>query len=331
MGYVLDNYRNIKTKDRRIFFIILLFLCVVFLISLAVGEYSLSLFDILKKDEQAMLILKLRLPRAVSAVFAGASLSLSGYLAQNLLKNPLASPFTLGISNAAAFGAAAYIIFSGVFSAGVLGSAPLWGLPVAAFGAAAFAALCVVGLSRIKSYNPSSIILAGVALSSLFLSGTVVVQFFADDAELAGIVFWAFGDVARPAWGGIWIMGGATLVTLAYTLYISWSLSAFEAGDETAGSLGVSVQAMRTVGVLISAMAAASIVAFCGVIAFVGLIAPHIAVRLTSSTGAYRALTGAALGALLMVTADLLARNSFDVGAVPVGVFTSFLGAPMLP
>lgn len=335
MGALLESYKQRQYVDRKktILLIFLLISSVIF--SLSYGELKMSVMDIFYQKEgcgESMMILMLRLPRTVTAIAAGWGLAVSGTLAQSYLRNPLASPFTLGISNAAAFGAAVFILLSGAYSVDFMNSSASiskYALPLSAFFSAGIAAFTVILISRIKKYSPSSIILAGVALSSIFMSGTVVTQFFADDTELAGIVFWAFGDVSRPLWDEIYIMLFFVFASTVYAVLTTWNINAVEAGDDTAGSLGVNVDRSRAAGVLVSSAVAAAVVAFCGVIAFVGLIAPHIAQRLTFSNSAYRFVISGLSGSIIMVVADILARNVFSSGAVPVGVFTSFLGAPL--
>ena len=267
-----------------------------------------------------IVIWKIRLPRIVSAIMVGWGLSLSGLGMQTLLKNPLGSPFTLGISHGAAFGASAAILLLGPRIVPVT---------LAAFAGAMCSTVVIMVLAGFKRLSPESIILAGVALTSLFMSGTVLVQYLASDTQLAMVVFWTFGDVARASWIEIGILAVVVVGVTLYLILRRWDLNALTAGEEAARGLGVDVGRLRLVGMLATVLMAALATAFYGVIAFVGLIAPHIARRLVGADHGLLIPFSAVVGALLMLVADTLGRMLFGSGALPVGIITSFMGAPM--
>ncbi len=296
------------------------------LIAVTQGAYDISTDHLLRVltgsavGPADIVIWKIRLPRIVSAIVVGWGLSLSGLGMQTLLKNPLGSPFTLGISHGAAFGASAAILLLG----------PRFLLvTVSAFAGAMCSTIVIMVLAGFKRLSPESIILAGVALTSLFMSGTVLVQYLASDTQLAMVVFWTFGDVARAGWAEIVIL---SIVVAGVTLFLMlrrWDLNAMAAGEEAASGLGVNVGRLRLVGMLATVLMAALATAFHGVIAFVGLIAPHIARRLVGADHGLLIPFSAIIGALLMLGADTLGRILFGTGALPVGIITSFMGAPM--
>jgi iron complex transport system permease protein len=176
---------------------------------------------------------------------------------------------------------------------------------------------------------PESIILAGVALSSLFVSGTILIQYFASEVELASIVFWTFGDVSRSNWNEIGIMTLATIVGTVYFFLKRWDLNALSAGEDTAKGLGVEVERVRLWGMFMAALVSALVVAFHGVIAFLGLLAPHIGRRLVGADHRVLLLHSCVLGALLLLSADTIGRILIGSGTLPVGVLTSFMGAPL--
>ena len=267
-----------------------------------------------------IVIWKIRLPRIVSAIMAGWGLSLSGLGMQTLLRNPLGSPFTLGISHGAMFGASAAILLLGPRIALVT---------LSAFAGAMCSTVVIMILAGFKRLSPESIILAGVALTSLFLSGTVLVQYLASDTQLAMVVFWTFGDVSRASWPEIGILAVTVVGVTLYLALRRWDLNALAAGEETARGLGVSVNRLRVIGMLAAVLMAALATAFHGVIAFVGLIAPHIARRLVGADHGMLVPFSAIIGALLLLCADTLGRLLFGSGALPVGIITSFMGAPM--
>ena len=191
------------------------------------------------------------------------------------------------------------------------------------------ATLVILALSKLKRMSPGSIILAGVALTSLFVSGTILVQYFATEVEIASIVFWTFGDVSRSGWGEIAIMSSASLVVTGYFAVNRWNLNALSSGEEVAWGIGVPVERVRFWGMLMAALLAALVTAFHGVIAFLGLLAPHIARHMVGADHRVLIPYACILGALLLLLADTVGRILIGSGTLPVGVITSFMGAPL--
>lgn len=267
-----------------------------------------------------IVVWKIRLPRIISAIVVGWGLSLSGLSIQSLLKNPLGSPSTLGISQGAAFGAAAAIVFFGQ---------QMISVTIFAFAGAMAATAVIMVLAGLRRLSPEAIILSGVALSSLFASATVLVQYLASDTQLAVVVFWTFGDVARAGWAEIGLLTATVTVASLFLVCRRWDLNAMAAGEETARGLGVNIGRIRLSGMLAAALVAALATAFHGVIAFVGLIAPHIAKRLVGADHGLLIPFSAIIGALLLLGADTIGRALIGSGALPVGIVTSFMGAPM--
>lgn len=290
------------------------------------GAYEIPVKDVLwaltgnAEGTFRVVIANIRLPRVAAAIMCGWGLSLSGLCIQSLLKNPLGSPSTLGISQGAAFGAALSIV---VFGAQVLS------VTAFAFGGAMGATLVILILARLKRLSPEAVILAGVALSSLFASATILIQYLATETQLAMVVFWTFGDVARSNWWEIGLMTVAVFVASFFLMVLRWDLNAMSSGEETAKGLGVSVEKVRISGMVAAALVSALATAFHGVIAFIGLIAPHMARRIVGDDHRLLIPFSSVLGALLLLTADTLGRVVIGSGALPVGVITSFLGAPM--
>ena len=326
---VLAAYRR-RLQQRRLS-LLLLFAGAGLLGAYAVsrGAYVIPLKDLLgafmggpvQIDHASWVVLtRIRLPRILAALICGWGLSVSGLGIQSLLRNPLGSPSTLGISQGAAFGAALAIV---VFGAGVAQ------VSLCAFAGAMTAALVILAMARLRRLSPEAIILVGVALSSLFASATILIQFLASETELAMVVFWTFGDVARSSWGELGLLSAAVLLATFILVRLRWDLNALALGEKAAGGLGVSVAAVRLSGILIAALVAALATAFHGVIAFVGLIGPHMARGLVGDDHRLLIPFSAVIGALLLLAADTLGRLALGSGALPVGVLTSFLGAPM--
>lgn len=313
--------------------------------AVAVGSYDLSPYKVLMillgqgEGAQSVVVWNIRLPRIVAALVTGWGLGLSGLATQSLLRNPLASPFTLGMSHGAAFGAAFAIVFlgAGAVSTSALYSAgqgefmfsSLYVVTLLAFAGAMSATGVILLLARLRQMSAAAVILAGVAMSSLFLSGTILVQYFATEVEIAAVVFWTFGDVARSNWREIAMLAVATALVSLYFLRRRWDLNALLAGEDTAQGLGVHVTRLRLMGMFLASLVVALATSFHGVIAFLGLLAPHISRRLVGGDHRLLVPCSGLVGSLLLLAADTLGRLLVGSGSLPVGVLTSFMGAPL--
>jgi iron complex transport system permease protein len=340
-GQVPAEYRRYLGRKRGIIAagaVVLLLLLVVALASGAValpfGEVVRSLLRREVAPQVEAIVWNIRLPQAIAAVVAGAGLALAGTVMQAVLRNPLGSPFTLGIAQAAAFGAAlaVMILGGGVMSSGSVGTTVMAHpalTTAAAFACSALAALVIVALARSRGSTPEVMILCGVALGSLFTAGTMVLQYLADDNQLAAMVFWTFGDTARASWHEVALLAAVTASGAAIFRIGAWDYNAVEAGDETAASLGVPVARVRWHGMLLASLLTAVIIAHLGVISFVGLVAPHMARRLVGADHRYLVPGAMVLGALLLLGADTAARLLLAPRVLPVSILTAFLGAPV--
>ena len=290
------------------------------------GAYSLSPLQVFRAllgtagERADVVIWNIRLPRIVASFVVGWGLSVSGLSIQSMLRNPLGSPSTLGISQGAAFGAAAAIVFAG---AGIVS------VTFFAFMGAMGATLIILLLAHLKRLSPEAIILSGVALSALFGSATILIQYMATDIQLASVVFWTFGDTARSSWREIGLLTVVVALTSIFFMTQRWDMNALDSGEEAARGLGVNVERRRLQGMAAAALIAALATAFHGVIAFVGLIAPHMARRLVGADHSLLIPFASVIGALLLLSADTAGRVLVGSGALPVGVLTSFLGGPV--
>jgi iron complex transport system permease protein len=314
-------------RQKILLLIVLVFMVgIIAIYAITQGAYEIPVRHVLlaltgnAEGASRVVIANIRLPRIVAAVICGWGLSLSGLCIQSLLKNPLGSPITLGISHGAAFGAAAAIVVFG---------AKMVSVTTFAFAGGIGATVVILILAKFKRLSPLAIILAGTALHSLFLSGTYLIQYLATETELAQVVFWTFGDVARSNWKQIWLLGGAVLLISIFLMALRWDLNALASGDDVAKGLGVKVEQIRLSGMVVATLVAALATAFHGIIGFLGLIAPHMARRVVGEDHTFLIPFSAVLGALLLLLADTLGRVLIGSGALPVGVITSFLGAPM--
>jgi iron complex transport system permease protein len=252
---------------------------------------------------------------------------------QTVLRNPLASPFTLGVSQGAACGAAFAIIIlgAGTLQPG-LGPAALLSPSLVvgtAFLGAVITVIMLLLLGVVRGLSPESLVLAGVALSAFFGAATMLLQYFASDTQVAASVFWTFGDLGKARWHDIGMMAVVTSAAFGYFHLHRWDYNALLWGDETAKSLGVAAGRLRFLSLVIASLVCAVTIAFLGIIGFIGLLAPHLMRLLVGQDYRYL-LPGAALaGAALLVGADILARLLLAPVILPVGILTSFAGVPL--
>lgn len=277
----------------------------------------------------------IRLPRAVTAAVVGAALSLAGVVMQNVLRNPLASASTLGVSQGAAFGAAVAIVFfgGGLGADGNLGAAVTVTSPLlvaaCAFVFGLASAAVVLALSVLTRITPATMILSGIAMGAMFAGGTALVQYFADDIKVASIVYWTFGDVGRTGWDQIGMLAAACAAAFVFFQTSAWNYNALSNGRSTAASLGVNVSAVMITGMLAAALLSSVAVAFVGSIIFVGLIAPHAARHFVGNDHRRLIFASALTGAMLLMGAEMLSRTLLAPAVLPIGAVTSFLGAPI--
>ena len=337
---ILNRYKETINKKITLGSGALVALVLLFLYALAVGSFDIPITEVLaviRGEDMGMantIIWNIRLPQALSAMVAGAGLAVSGMIMQTILKNPLGSPFTLGISQAAGFGAAFSIVILGVGSvhSGTEGDIIInnpYMTTISAFFWAAVSTGVILVIARYKNAAAETLILTGVAMGSLFQAGTTGIQYFADDVEISSIVFWTFGDVGRATWIDLMLMTVIFLLALLYFFRNRWNYRTISSGDETAEALGVDVEKLRMRGMLVSSFLTALIVSFVGIIGFVGLVAPHIVRKLIGTGENYLLPFSCLAGALLLLGADTAARTIIAPVVLPVGILTSFLGAPL--
>lgn len=267
----------------------------------------------------------LRLPRVLMGIAAGAGLAVSGAVMQGVTRNPLVSPFTVGISSAAAFGASMAIMFG----VGYAGSGT-YIIILSAFIAALGCALLVFGLTRMKRSSAETLVLAGIALTYFFGSLTAILQFFANEQQLNAMVNWTFGTLSGANWGKIGVVAVVLALTLPILMKLAWDMNAiFSGGDETAKSLGIDTSRVRTLSLLLSSFITASIICFTGIIGFVGLVAPHVARMAVGEDHRFLLPASCIVGAILVVGADIVGRTIMDPIILPIGIVISFVGVPM--
>jgi iron complex transport system permease protein len=266
---------------------------------------------------------KLRLPRILMGILAGAGLGVAGAVMQAVLKNPLASPYTLGIASGAGFGASLAILMGAGFIGGqylVIGNAFVFALLVS---------FVILGLSSRRGSTPESMILAGIAMMFLFNAMTMTLQYFGEADAVKGAIFWMVGSLGRATWDKLLPVLVVLGLCIPPIIIKSWDLNVLGAGDETAKSLGVRVELTRVIMMVLASLLVAGIVCFTGTIQFIGLVAPHICRMVIGGDNRFLIPTSGLVGAVLLVAADTVARTIMSPIILPVGVMTSYLGVPL--
>lgn len=337
---VSEQYNVAKAKKIAIILILLAIVFLFFVVSVFVGSGTLSFKEVFlaifnKGSETARLIVRrIRFPRVIAALIAGGGLAVSGLVMQTVLKNPLASPTTLGVSNAAVFGANFAII---VVGAGAFHSAHGSWLSISnpylvstfSFLSAIIAAGSILLLARLKNLNASAIVLAGVAVSAIFQAGTTLIQYFASDTQVASAVYWTFGDLGRASYKTDLIMFIVVAVSTLFFFLKRWDFSAMSGGLAYAKTLGVNTRFMTIMSLLLASLITSVTVSFLGIIGFVGLTAPQFMKRIVGDDYRYLLPSSFIAGALLLLISDILGRLPIFGTSVPVGVVTSLIGGPV--
>lgn len=329
---VMGRYQNIVRHRLLILGVLVLAIIGCLLLDFTMGPSGLtlsSLWQTLIDPASAnagtrVIVWDIRLPYALMAVVIGLSLGLAGAEMQTILNNPLASPFTLGVSSAAAFGAALAIV-SGM---GIPGVPDQWFISVNAFIFALFAALMLDGITRWTRVATSGVVLFGIALVFTFNALVSMMQFIASEDTLQGLVFWTMGSLARASWTKLGIMLAVFALMLPISMMSSWKLTALRLGEDRAISFGIDVRRLRLGTLLRISMLSALAVAFVGPIGFIGLVAPHIARMIFGEDHRFYLPASALIGALVLSMASIASKNLIPGVIIPVGIVTSLVGVP---
>jgi iron complex transport system permease protein len=268
------------------------------------------------------IIWHIRFPRVILALLAGVGFAASGTAMQGVLRNPLVSPYTLGLSSGAAFGAALAIV-TGV---GVVGSGNYL-IILNAFIFALLTMALVYGIARIRGITPETMILAGIAVTYLFMAGVSLLEYTAGE-ELATIVYWIMGSLTAASWHQIYFVLPVVLICVPLMMRYAWDLNVMGAGDEVATSLGTNVKRVRVICLTLATIVTATIISFTGIIGFIGLVAPHITRMIIGGDHRFLLPCSCLVGAIILLSADTLARTIIAPTMIPVGIMTAFLGVP---
>lgn len=308
---------------------LLLILCSL-LLDFTLGPAGLSLSQLaqaLQRQGDAMHVLvvwDIRLPMALLAVCVGMALGMAGAEMQTVLGNPLASPFTLGLSAAAALGAALGMLLQNHLPAYTQG----WLVPAAAFAFAMLSALLLDLMGRLARLSSTGIIMFGIACGFSCHALLSLVQFAASSESLQNIVFWTMGSLSHANWQAVGLLAVVLALTLPWALSDSWRLTALRMGEERAGSFGVNVPALRLRALFRVSLLAGTAVAMAGTIGFIGLVAPHIARSLFGEDHRFYLPASLLVGGIILSCSSLVSRMLIPGIIIPVGIVTALVGIP---
>jgi len=289
------------------------------------GQVIEALFSPATADTQRQVVIwDIRMPIALMAVAVGASLSLAGAQMQTILANPLASPFTLGISAAASFGAALGLV-GGV---ALVPAAVHLMVPINAFVMAMVAALFIHFASTMRGVTVETIVLLGIALVFTFNAALSLLEYLASEQALAAVVFWTMGSLTKATWTKVAVTGIMLVVAIPFFARSAWQLTALRLGDEKAASLGVNVARLRLTTLMTVALLAAVPVSFVGTIGFVGLVGPHIARMVVGEDQRFFLPASVICGALLLSATSVVSKSIIPGAVLPIGVITALVGVP---
>ncbi|WP_242206174.1 MULTISPECIES: iron ABC transporter permease [unclassified Pseudomonas] len=327
-----ETYRRLVLRKRLILAgLVILLLCSV-LLDLALGPASYSFSEVLgalfspesASPQVRVVMWDIRLPVALMAVAVGAALSLAGAQMQTILNNPLASPFTLGISAAASFGAALGL----AFGVALFPLAAQFMVPLNAFIMAMLSALLIHFLSMRRGVTAETIVLLGIALVFTFNALLALVQFFATEQAVAAVVFWTMGSLTKATWPKLGVICLVILITLPIFARRAWALTALRLGDDKAASFGINVRSLRFQTLIMVSLLASFPVAFVGTIGFIGLVGPHIARMLIGEDQRFFLPASLLTGSLILSASSVVSKTLIPGAIFPIGVVTSLIGVP---
>lgn len=322
-------YDSLTRRKATIMMILIVAILLSLVVNVFVGSAGLTFKQTLESifrlnnDTNQVIIWEFRMPVALSAIFIGLALGMGGCEMQTVLGNPMASPFTLGISSAASFGAALAIVLKfSVFPFGNLF------VSMNAFFFTVLASSFIFLFSKKFNSDRGMLILFGIAINFSFGSLTTLLQYIADDKDLQTLVFWSFGNVNKIGWTKLLIIVIVSIAIFFVFLKNSWGLTAMSLGDENAGSLGIDANRLRRNTIIGVSLLSAIAVSFAGTIGFIGLVAPHIARLIAGEDQRFFLPLSALVGGLILSVASILSKIIIPGTIVPIGLVTSFIGIP---
>ena len=283
-----------------------------------------------------IIVMKISIPRVLLALLTGCTLGIAGCIMQSTLRNPLVSPFTLGVSSAASFGAALTILLGPMlFGAFYYASIDFIGISIQmqhvtmvlfAFAFGMISILLVLFMGKSRNQSKSILILAGVVIGYIFQAGITAMKYLSDDATLREITVWLMGGMWGASWKCIFVLLPIVVITTIYFVRLSPKFDAISGGDEVAKTLGVDVKKLRTRSLVIVTLTTSACIAFTGVIGFIGLMAPHLTRMIIGNKQQYLIPGSALMGAVILVLSDMVSRLIIAPAEMPVGILMYVIG-----
>lgn len=324
----------LKIRQRKYLLLVLLAVACMFtlIVDISTGPARLPIFEVFftilspnhSDPVTRVIVWDLRLPIALMAIAVGATLSVAGAEMQTILDNPLASPFTMGVSGAAGFGAALAI----VLGKGLIPYAGAHLIPVNAFIFSLLSCLLIYFIVKVTRATAETMVLAGIALLFLFNSLLALLQYKASPEALQAVVFWLFGSLQRVTWPKLATVSAILFIVTTMLSRDVWKLTALRLGDEKAKSLGINVERLRIKVMVLISLLTAGAVCFVGVIGFIGLVGPHIARMLVGEEQRFFLPMSALCGAFVLSTASIASKLIEPGAIIPIGIVTSLVGIP---
>lgn len=334
----IEKIRKLETFSNRkkisIIGIIFIIIIVSSLVAITFGKYNISVLDVYNvilihifagdintiEKIQNTVVWEIRLPRILIAIIVGIALASAGAVFQGCFRNPLVEPYILGVSAGAAFGASLGIIFPQFF----------FSIQILAFIFAAVAVFASYSLARVRGETPVvTLVLAGVIIGSVFMAMVSILKYIAPEEALREIVFWLMGGLYRATWDDVILTTPVVLISFFVLWYMSWKLNILSMGDEEARSLGVNPEKYKLIVITIATLVTAIAVSAVGIIAWVGLMMPHVARMILGPDHRFMLPAAALIGGIYLILCDTIART-LTTSEIPIGIITSIIGAPYL-
>lgn len=331
-----SSYEYRRSNAVKVSFIVICILVALVVIgfSLTVGDYSIGFWETyqiiidhilgnVQDVDKDYVIWDLRMPRIVTGILTGGALAIAGATMQSVMKNPLADPYTTGISSGAGFGATLAICLGVSFAGGG------YFVVVNAFLFSLIPTAVIMVVSKMRGASPTTMVMAGIAVMYIFNAFTAVIKLYASPESLSVLYQWSVGTLDSTRWTDVSVMVPFVIVGTIAMFLLSRQLNVLISGDESAKTLGIDADKLRMISILIIALLTASVVSFTGLIGFIGLVCPHVVRMFIGSDNRYLLPASFAFGIALILASDLVGRVVMAPHVFPVGIITSFIGGPL--
>jgi iron complex transport system permease protein len=329
-----QNYKLAIMRKVIVLMILILLVLTSFVIDLSTGPAMLNIFDVITSltnpeslgRKVNIIVRVIRVPIATMALLAGAGLAVAGMEMQTILNNNLASPYTLGISSAASFGASLSLIFGYAFLPKSMNN---YATPIFAFAFSLISSFFIYTIGKARK-DRGTIILAGIAISFMFTALNSILVYFVPDEILRNISNWSQGSILGASWQQDTIVFIVLVIVIPILFRESWKLTSLCMGENTAAALGINVENLRTKVLILSSLITSIAVCFVGTIGFIGLVAPYIAKSLVGEEQRFFIPASMLTGAFMLSVSSVMSKVAIAGVQIPLGIITSIIGIPFL-